>query len=74
IHVATSHGHSIDVNYNPNDTIRQVKMKVYARLWIHPDIQKIFLGDRELGDDKILGDHKIQSGSALSIAPYHSGG
>ncbi|KAG0369146.1 hypothetical protein BGZ54_000198 [Gamsiella multidivaricata] len=76
IHARTFSGEVTDINCNPDDTIRQVKKKIYAKGGTHLDELTLFIGvrGRQLENNKTLRDYKFRSGSTLTAAPFMGGG
>ena len=67
IHVKTPTAETITLHVMPEDTVRNVKMKIKDQLEIPPDQQQLFFEDMELKNRRTLSDYGITSDCTLSM-------
>lgn len=67
-------GHTITLDVEPTDSIRQVKSKLLDREGIPPDVQCLIFAGKQLDDNHTLIDCAISHGASLFVLLRLRGG
>ena len=67
IYVKSIKGKNIELNFQPSDSIKNIKDKIHKKEGIPPDQQSLMFSGKELKENLTLLDYNIQRGSTLHL-------
>lgn len=74
IFIKSLNGNSITVDIKPTDTVKKLKSKVFDRLQVPPDNQRLLYGTTQLEDKKTLSDYEIEDKFTIHFVVRVPGG
>lgn len=74
IKVKTLTGKEIEIDIEPDDTVRRIKDRVEEKQGIPPEQQRLIFGGKQMNDEKTAADYSIAGGSVLHLVLALRGG
>ena len=74
IFIKSLNGKSITVEVQPSDTIKSLKSKVFDKLQVPPDNQRLLYSSSQLEDKKTLADYGIEANATIHFVVRVPGG
>jgi ubiquitin C len=68
IYVKSIKGKNIELNFQPSDSIKNIKDKIHKIEGIPPDQQSLMFSGKELKENLTLSEYNIQRGSTLHLS------
>ena len=72
--IKTLAGKTITVDVNDNDTVDQLKQKLFDKEGIPVDQQRLIFGGKQLESDKTLTDYGVAPGATMHLVLRLRGG
>jgi len=74
IKVKTLTGKEIEIDIEPTDKVERIKERVEEKEGIPPPQQRLIFSGKQMNDEKIASDYKVQGGSVLHLVLALRGG
>jgi len=74
IKVKTLTGKEIEIDIEPTDKVERIKERVEEKEGIPPPQQRLIFSGKQMNDEKIAADYKVQGGSVLHLVLALRGG
>eukprot|EP00051_Salpingoeca_urceolata_P011910 m.148149 g.148149 ORF g.148149 m.148149 type:complete len:80 (+) comp17307_c0_seq3:451-690(+) len=74
IKVKTLTGREIELDIEPEDSVRRIKERVEEKQGIPPEQQRLIFGGKQMNDDSTAADYKVQGGSVIHLVLALRGG
>ena len=74
IFIKSLNGNTITVDVKPSDTIKSLKSKVFDKLQVPPDNQRLLYSSSQLEDKKTLADYGIEANANIHFVVRVPGG
>ena len=75
LRIESSAGGVVERDYNPNESIRAIKVSSMGALHIDPATEgnyRLLLDGQQLPEDRTLGEANVPSGATLILAPVRA--
>ena len=74
IFIKSLNGNSITVDVKPSDTIKSLKSKVFNKLQVPPDNQRLLYSSSQLEDKMTIADYGIEANATIHFVVRFPGG
>lgn len=74
VKVRTLTGRELELDIDPTDTIESIKEKVHEKEGIPPIQQRLIFEGKQMADEKLAKDYKIEAGVVLHLVLALRGG
>ncbi|KAA0192133.1 Neural cell expressed developmentally down-regulated 8 [Fasciolopsis buskii] len=74
IKVKTLTGKEIEIDIEPSDKVERIKERIEEKEGIPPQQQRLIFSGKQMNDDKVVLDYKIQGGSVIHLVLSLRGG
>ncbi|KAF7257694.1 hypothetical protein EG68_05014 [Paragonimus skrjabini miyazakii] len=74
IKVKTLTGKEIEIDVEPSDKVERIKERIEEKEGIPPPQQRLIFSGKQMNDEKVVSDYKIQGGSVIHLVLSLRGG